>query len=89
MGLLDSGAIGDAANASRALAAAALRGAGDIVSLLLDRGADINAVGGHGGTALVAAASCGRKDIVSLLLDRGADINAVCDRYGTALATAA
>ena len=89
MGLLDSGAIGDAANASRALAAAALRGAGDIVSLLLDRGADINAVGGHGGTALVAAASCGRKDIVSLLLDRGADINAVGGHYGTALAAAA
>ena len=59
------------------------------ISLLLDRGADINAVGGHYGTPLAAAALSGNKDIVSLLLDRGADINAVGGEYGTPLATAA
>jgi len=57
--------------------------------LLLDRGADINAVGGDYGTALGAAAFTGEEKIVSLLLDRGADINAVGGKYGTALGVAA
>ena len=61
----------------------------DIIMLLLDRGANIDAVGGIYGTALTAAAFGRRADIVSLLLDRGADINAVGGKYGTALTTAA
>ena len=59
-----------------------------IVSLLLDRGADINAVGGEYGTPLAAAAFGGNKDIVSLLLDRGADISLVGGNYGTVLVAA-
>ena len=74
-----------------ALAAAALRKeweGTDIVSLLLDRGADINVVAGKYGTALAAAAWSGNTDTMSLLLSRGADINIVGGRYGTALGAA-
>ena len=60
------------------------------VSLLLDRGADINAGADEYETALGAVArSWGKGHILTLLLDRGADINAVGSFYGTALATAA
>ena len=58
-----------------ALVAAAYSGEKEIVSLLLERGADINIVGGEYGTALGAAAYSGEKEVVSLkLLERGADI---------------
>ena len=60
----------------------------DMVSLLLDRGANINMVNGECGTALATAVYGGSADMVSLLLDRGADINTVGDEYGTALITA-
>ena len=86
----------NAANASHALAMAASRGMGDIVSLLLDRGVDINAMNDEYGTALVAAVFYGMTDMVSLLIDREADVNAVVLQptnlrgyYGTALALAA
>ena len=65
------------------------KGRVDILELLLDRGADINAVGGTFGTALATAALLGEEEVVSLLVDRGADINAVGGTHGTALATAA
>ena len=71
------------------LAEAALRGYMDDVSLLLDRRADVDVVGGKYGTALVAAAFEGRMMIVSLLLDKGANINMVGSEYGAALAAAA
>ena len=54
----------------------------EVVSLLLDRGADIQ-------TSLVEAAYRGEGTVVPLLLDRGANINAVSGEYGTALAAAA
>ena len=57
----------------------------EIVSLLLDQGADINTLSGEDGTALGCAALSGNVEIVSLLLERGADINAVGGDYGTAL----
>ena len=56
------------------LGAAASRREEDIVSLLLDRGADINLIGGRYGTALGTAICFGNHKVVSLLLDRGADI---------------
>ncbi|KAK4060549.1 uncharacterized protein Triagg1_10674 [Trichoderma aggressivum f. europaeum] len=64
----------------------------DTVSLLLDHGADVNAVAGEEyETALRAACSSmrwkGSEDIVRLLLERGADVNAEGGKFGTALRT--
>ena len=61
----------------------------DLVSLLLDRGADVNMVGSEYGTALAEAALAGNTDTVLLLLDGGADVNVVGGNLGTALAAAA
>jgi len=60
----------------------------DIVSLLLDRGADINAVGGMYWTALGVAVCKGDENIMSLLLDRGAYINVIGGIYRTSLSVA-
>lgn len=45
-----------------------------VVTLLLDRGADVNFTSHVHGSALGAAASRGNLEIVTFLLDRGADI---------------
>nr|XP_036581485.1 pfs domain-containing protein [Colletotrichum truncatum]KAF6789836.1 pfs domain-containing protein [Colletotrichum truncatum] len=72
-----------------ALEAASSRGHKDVVRLVLDKGADINAPSNSDyGTALQAASYEGHKDVVGLLLDRGADINAQGGRHGTALQAA-
>ncbi|KAL2876056.1 hypothetical protein SGCOL_008760 [Colletotrichum sp. CLE4] len=55
-----------------ALTAAAYDGTLDIVRLLLDRGADVDAPNGW---AIQAAAAEGHYDVVKELLDRGADVN--------------
>jgi ankyrin repeat protein len=46
------------------------------VTLLLEKGADVNAQGGYFGNALQAASSGGHDSVVTLLLDKGADVNA-------------
>ncbi|PVH73977.1 ankyrin, partial [Cadophora sp. DSE1049] len=63
----------------------------DIVRLLLDEGADIDAPGTtRYGTPLFEAAINGNIEIVRLLIDRGAHINAPGEEYyGTALHGAA
>jgi len=49
-----------------------------IVQLLLERGADVSAVGGYYGTALKAASTGGYRRVVQLLLERGAaDVTAL------------
>jgi ankyrin repeat protein len=53
---------------------AASKGNEDVVQLLLERGADINAEDHRGWTALHAAAVNGHVDVVRLLLERGADV---------------
>jgi len=68
---------------------ASLLGLEEIVRLLLDKGADVNAQGGEYGNALQAAASNGHEGIVRLLLDEGADVNAQGGFYGNALQVAA
>jgi len=47
----------------------------DIVHLLLDRGADVNAMGMYGNYALYVATKGNYIDTIRLLVDRGADIN--------------
>jgi Raf kinase inhibitor-like YbhB/YbcL family protein len=46
----------------------------DVVTLLLDRGANINATDHDGWTALIKATQAGNVDLVALLVKRGADI---------------
>ena len=46
----------------------------DIVKVLLDKGADVNAVSNANDTALHIAATNGDTDIINLLLSRNADI---------------
>jgi ankyrin repeat protein len=53
----------------------------EIVSLLIELGADIHAKDDDGKTALMSAAESGHTEIVSLLLDLGADIDAKDNRW--------
>jgi ankyrin repeat protein len=65
------------------LHAAANKGHLDIVTLLLDCGADVESRGRHGQTALYMASSRGHVEVVRFLLDRGANLNKECgDVYG-------
>ncbi|KAK5088796.1 hypothetical protein LTR05_003018 [Lithohypha guttulata] len=71
-----------------ALVAAASNGHLEVVSLLLDHGADIELTGNHKLTALAEAVSNGNLQVVSLLLDYGADIE-VIDNHGLLILIAA
>jgi ankyrin repeat protein len=53
----------------------------ETVTLLLDRGSDIDAQDNEGLTPLMFAAMHGKADCLELLLDRGADTS-LCDRQG-------
>jgi ankyrin repeat protein len=53
----------------------------DILQLLLNHGASVNAVTNHGYTPFHHAARVGHVDILQLLLNHGASVNAV-DKYG-------
>jgi len=57
----------------------------DMVKLLIDKGADVNAKVHDGETALMAAAQNADLDIVRLLLKEGADVHAKDNRSLTAL----
>ena len=70
------------------LSLAAKQGHCEMVKVLLDKGADINAQGGRYGNALQAASFGGYKQVVKTLLDKGADVNAQGGCYGNALQAA-
>jgi uncharacterized protein len=52
----------------------------EVVRVLLECGADVNATQHGGYTPLLQAAATGRKDLVLLLLENGARQDCVCDR---------
>ncbi|KAJ6470172.1 ankyrin repeat-containing domain protein, partial [Mycena vulgaris] len=61
----------------------------EIVGILLEKGADVNAAGGYYGSSLQAAAAQGHTEIVGILLEKGADVNAAGGKYGSSLQAAA
>jgi ankyrin repeat protein len=71
-----------------ALHSASAAGSFGIARLLIEAGADVNAVQQAGFTPLHAAAMTGQLELAKLLLDRGADRNAKTDDGRTALAMA-
>ena len=58
-----------------ALMDAVSQGNVEATKLLLDRGADVNAMDSYGNTALILAARSLRSDLVRMLIDSGADVN--------------
>ena len=67
------------------LSIAALMGHTEVVALLLENGADVNAKSRDGGTALHAAAFLGRAETAKLLLEKGADTTLRNNMGGTAI----
>ncbi|KAJ6588882.1 ankyrin repeat-containing domain protein [Mycena capillaripes] len=56
-----------------------------MLQILIENGASMNATGGKRGTALHAAVYQRNDSAVQLLIDKGADVNAQGEQYGTAL----
>jgi len=74
--LLDKGAdpkLGDHAGWTPLIHASYFGANEALINLLIDRGADVNAVNDRGVTALYLAAASGREEQVQVLLKRGAD----------------
>ncbi|KAF7666953.1 hypothetical protein LDENG_00083340 [Lucifuga dentata] len=79
---MDSAEIINCSNADgiTALHQACIDGSMEIVSFLLNHGANVNQVDSEGWTPLHVAASCGHPDIAEFLLQQGASLSAVnCD----------
>ncbi|KAJ7155702.1 ankyrin repeat domain-containing protein [Mycena filopes] len=71
------------------LVSAAARGHCDLVKLLVNSGARVNAQSEGYSNALYSAALKGSKEIVQLLIEHGAEVNAQGGNYGNALQAAA
>jgi YVTN family beta-propeller protein len=72
------------ATGSTPLGDAAFHGNLEIVKLLIDQGADVNATNRDGNTPLIVAAFMCRTEVVQYLLERGASLNHKNDRGETA-----
>jgi ankyrin repeat protein len=59
------------------------KGHKQVVKLLLDKGADVNAQGREYGNALCVASYGGNAAVVKMLLDKGAYVNALDDVMAT------
>ncbi|KAJ5970670.1 uncharacterized protein N7479_000588 [Penicillium vulpinum] len=68
-----------------ALSAACFAGQSDVVTLLLNKGANLNSIHRQHGTSLHAALLSGHQSIASILLEKGADVNSKGGDAGTAL----
>ena len=68
--------------------AASFGGHREVVQILLDKEADVNAQGGVYGNALYAGSFGGHRNIVQILLDKGANVNVQGGVYGNALQAA-
>ncbi|KAK1252130.1 hypothetical protein MKX08_003317 [Trichoderma sp. CBMAI-0020] len=92
--LIDHGADvkiqgGECGTALHALAGSAEPETGELIELLLDKGAKIDQLSEAGwGTALHVACHEGMIETVALLLDHGADVNAAGGTFGTPLQAA-
>ena len=72
-------------NGGTPLMGAALLGQTEAASLLIEKGAEVNAKNNEGATALLIAAFFGHPETVELLLKKGADVNATNIRADTPL----
>ena len=77
------------ANHTPVLLMVTLKGAPEIVRMLLEHDADVNAKGRDGATPLMMAAVRGDAGMVKLMLDKGADVNAKGPQNATPLMFAA
>src|SRR6266550_1650674 len=71
-----------------ALYAASQGGHKNIVEMVIEKRANVNAQGGQYGNALQAAPHWGHNNIVELLIEKGANVNAQGGFYGNALQAA-
>lgn len=67
---------------------ASIGGSKEVIQLLIDNGADINAQSGLYGSSLQAASMAGDEKVVQQLLDNGASVSIQSGLYGNALQTA-
>lgn len=67
---------------------ASLRGLPVSVKMLIEKGANVNAQGGHFGNAIQAASYKGFEDVVQILLNNDVDVNALGGQYLHALQAA-
>jgi ankyrin repeat protein len=67
----------EAVGGTAPLLAAARERCVDAVTVLLDKGADVNVKDSDGRTALIIAAAGGMLDVARVLLERGADMDVV------------
>ncbi|KAL8665977.1 MAG: hypothetical protein Q9168_007587 [Polycauliona sp. 1 TL-2023] len=87
--LIEHYEVSDETKLSQYLYIASFKGHDNIVRFLLDKGVNVDAVGGKQGTALQIAALEGHRDVAHLLLTKHASTKVVSARFGTPLSAAA